>query len=371
MPGTSTSETPTLTELSRWLEGGYPGGDDALARRAREVMEAEVGRHVSLRGLLEFSNRCSCDCYYCGIRKSARLHRDTGGRFTLEEGEIIEAAKECLAAGFGSMTLQSGERRDEPFIRFLEGVIRRIKRETRTSLLPEGLGITLCVGRQSREVYRRLYEAGAHRYLLRVETTNEQLFSRLHPPQQRLESRIRALKDIKETGFQLGTGVMIGIPGQSAADLARDVAFFREIDADMIGMGPYLESSGLPPEQLAALRVLPESSREERLQLSLRMIAVTRIYLRDINIAATTALQAVSPTGREAGLSYGANVLMPIVTPGHRRRAYQLYEGKPWVDEDSRASAGCTPGRAARIGRPVALNRWGDAPHAGSRRFSA
>lgn len=333
-------------------------------------MRRAVGSAVSLRGLLEFSNICSCDCYYCGIRKSAPSLAPES-RFTLTEDEILRAAGQCRDAGFGSMTLQSGERTDEHFIRFVEGVLRRIKRETRTSALPRGLGITLCIGEQSREVYRRLYEAGAHRYLLRVETTREELFRRLHPPTQRLEARIKALEAIKESGYQLGTGVMIGIPGQTTDDLAGDIEFFREIDADMIGMGPYLESCGLPDEELASRRIVPETDRGERLTLSLRMIAAVRIALEDVNIAATTALQAISPTGREAGLSYGANVLMPIVTPGQRRSGYQLYRGKPCLDEESEACSSCTPARAARIGRPVTVNGWGDAPHAGVRSVSA
>lgn len=362
-PATSTSE------LASWLSGGYPGGDGALAAAARKVMLREVGPEVNLRGLLEFSNLCRCDCFYCGIRRSSAT--DGSGpllRFSLTEEEILNAARQCAAAGFGSMTLQSGERRDRHFVEKVERVLKQIKRETISDALPEGLGITLCVGEQSRENYQRFFDAGAHRYLLRIETSNPELFATLHPPDQNFEQRVRALLELKEIGYQLGTGVMIGIPGQSFQDLAEDIEFFGRVDADMIGMGPFLESAGASSDDArtgpGAPRLEPELTTAERLTLSLRMIAATRIAHGDLNIAATTALQAISPAGREAGLAYGANVLMPIVTPGERRRSYQLYEGKPCVDETSEACERCTPARALRAGRPVTENGWGDAPHA-------
>lgn len=351
---------PDVSTMASWLDGRFEGGDGALASLAREVMLAEVGPNVHLRGLLEFSNRCRCDCFYCGIRRSNRSERD----FTLTEDEIASVARHCLASGFGSMTLQSGERRDDAFVSFVERMIRRIKAETVTHDLPNGLGITLCVGEQSRETFARFFEAGAHRYLLRIETSDPDLFARLHPPKQSYDARVRALVDIKEIGYQLGTGVMIGIPGQDAGALARDVKFFRDIDADMIGMGPYIEADGTAAVEMNRRRLLPAGTAHERLRRSLRMIGVTRIALRDVNIAATTALQALSPTGREAGLAFGANVMMPIVTPGGMRRAYQLYDGKPCIDEEAEACTRCTARRVAFIGRPLSRNRWGDAPHA-------
>ncbi|WP_245874029.1 [FeFe] hydrogenase H-cluster radical SAM maturase HydE [Alkalispirochaeta sphaeroplastigenens] len=359
-------KTFSLAELEELLLGHWPGGDAALAARARQVMAEEVGEEVRLRGLLEFSNRCASDCYYCGIRRSSDT--DDGGhplvRFDLTEEAILEGAQLCLQEGYGSMTLQAGERRDRAFIDFVEGVLRKIKEETVTPDLPRGLGITLSVGEQTRETYARFFDAGAHRYLLRVETSDPRLFARLHPPEQTLERRIRALEDLKATGFQVGTGVMIGIPGQTARDLARDILFFRKIDADMIGMGPYIEAAGSARQEMLHRGLLPESSPPERLRLSLRMIAATRLALRDVNIAAATALQALSPTGREQGLAFGANVLMPIVTPGGQRKAYQLYQGKPCVEETARECIACTPRRAAWARRPVSYHSWGDAPHA-------
>ncbi|MDA3947851.1 MAG: [FeFe] hydrogenase H-cluster radical SAM maturase HydE [Spirochaeta sp.] len=346
---------PEVGDLSCWLRGQYPGGDSALFLRSRDVLKRFIGPEVSLRGLVEFSNRCRCGCWYCGIRRAAPVRR-----FDLTDEEILQTARFCRDQGFGSMTLQSGERRDPGFIERVEALLRCIKRETRTSVLRDGLGITLCVGEQTKETYERFFEAGSHRYLLRIETSDPVLYNRLHPSNQRWDDRVSALHTIKSIGYQLGTGVMIGFPGQSEDHLANDVLFFRSVGADMIGMGPYIPSEYAPDH----LKCEPVRSVSERLRLSLRMIAATRIVLKDVNIAATTALQALSPAGREAGLTSGANVMMPIVTPLDYRSRYQLYDGKPCVDEDSTACGACTPLRAARAGRPIVKDRWGDAPHA-------
>lgn len=355
-------------QLASWLSGGYPGGDRALAAEARRVMHDKVGPNVHMRGLLEFSNICSRGCYYCGIRrhekKDGKAGYSTVQRFELSEDEVLLAAQFCVDSGFGSITLQAGERQDRQFISFVERILRRIKQQSTSSALPHGLGITLCVGEQSKESYERFFAAGAHRYLLRIETSNPDLYRRLHPEDQSFDKRVRALQDLKEIGYQVGTGVMIGLPTQSVEDLAEDIKFYQEIDADMIGMGPYLEAGGSAQKTMQSLGLLQESAPKDRLRLSLRMIAATRIALEDVNIAAATALQAISPTGREAGLNFGANVMMPLVTPARQREKYQLYGGKPCIDEHSQACGSCIPKRAARVKRPVTVNAWGDAPHA-------
>lgn len=368
-PATFTCDRDPATIVRR-LAGTYRGGDVELARSARRAMLRAVGPQVHQRGLLEFSNHCARNCYYCGIRRAARLDLDGERRYALSEDQIVAVAQLCRDAGFGSMTLQSGERRDRRFVRFVEHVLRRIKRETVTSALPQGLGITLCVGEQSREDYERFFEAGAHRYLLRVETSSPELFAQLHPQEQTLERRVHALRDLKQIGYQLGTGVMIGLPGQTLEDLARDVQFFEQIDADMIGMGPYIEPIGTPARLMRRRGLVAQQTPTDRFRLSLRMIAVTRLALPDVNIAATTALQALSPFGREAGLAHGANVVMPIVTPNSVRAAYQLYEGKPCVEDSADACVSCTARRVAAVARPVSHDVWGDAPHA-TKRISA
>lgn len=330
---------------------------EALRKVAEALCFSMVGNKVHFRGLVEFSNICVCDCHYCGIRKSNAAI----ARFFLTLDEVMQAAHWCAAQGYGSLVLQSGERRDEPFVRFVEEAIRRIRAETRTAVQPEGLGITLCVGEQTKETYARFKEAGAHRYLLRIETTSPFLFRKLHPEGQRLESRIQCLHWLREVGFQVGTGVMIGIPGQSLSDLADDILFFKALDVDMIGMGPYIVHKQTP---MAAHEPEMAARRQEVYQLALNMIAVTRLVLRNVNIAATTALQAMKPAGREEGLTYGANVIMPQLTPTEFRKDYQLYEGKPCLDENRDQCRMCLEKRITGVGRAIGFNEWGDSQHA-------
>lgn len=326
-----------------------------LKRRAGEVMVKEVGTDVYYRGIIEFSNICTLDCHYCGIRRSNSRVTD---RYTLSKQEIIDTALWCRDAGYGSLVLQSGERRDQPFISFVEDLIMTIRRESVSPRLPEGLGITLGVGEQDEHTYQRLADAGAHRYLLRIETTSEALYRRLHPSGQRLSERISCLRSLRKIGFQVGTGVMIGLPGQSIGMLADDILFFRDMDVDMIGMGPYIvhEDSPMAPQGMM--------EKEALMQLSLNMIAAVRLALKDVNIASTTALQALYPDGRERGLAYGANVTMPNLTPQYVRKGYQLYQGKPCVEESKNECRECLLGRITSIGREVGFDAWGDSPHA-------
>jgi biotin synthase len=324
-----------------------------LRGRALEVMRAEVGESVFYRGIVELSNVCACDCNYCGIRAS----NDKVERFTLSETEVMDGARWCAEAGYGSLVLQAGERSDAGFRDFISHLVRRIRAETVLPDLPQGLGITLSLGEQPLETYRQWHQAGAHRYLLRIESTNPDLFARIHPPSQTLDGRRQALADLAEAGFLVGTGVMIGIPGQTLAMLADDILFFRDHPIDMIGMGPWLAHLDTPMG--AWVQPLDPA---DHLQLCLNMIAVVRLVCPDVNIAATTALQAMVPDGRERGLGYGANVTMPNLTPVHARSQYKLYEGKPCMDEAREECRGCLMGRVESVGRTVALNQWGDPP---------
>jgi biotin synthase len=328
-----------------------------LQNRANEVLNQYVGDSVYYRGIVEFSNICFLDCYYCGIRKS----NNNVDRYTLPKEDIISSAKWCADQGYGSVVLQSGERHDEFFINFVEDLIKEIKKVTISEKLPHGVGITLSVGEHNKETYERFFNAGAHRYLLRIETTNDELYRELHPEVQKLEERKECLNSLRECGYQVGTGVMIGLPGQSVQMLAEDILFFKEQNIDMIGMGPYLVHNETP------MAGKSQMDRDPLLQLSLNMIAVCRIILKDVNIAATTALQAVVPDGRERGLSYGANVTMPNITPTEVRSSYKLYEGKPCMDEGRQECKSCLLGRVHSIGRDVAFDQWGDSKHFAAR----
>ena len=343
-------------DLVGLLSVNEPGDVEKLRAAAEAVLLKNCGETISFRGLIEFSNICMCDCYYCGIRKGNRAL----SRYMLSAREILDAAKWCASQGYGSVVLQSGERRDDAFVSFVEDMVLSIKKETRSDVLPDGLGITLGVGEQSRQAYERFFRAGAHRYLLRIETSSPELFRRIHPPGQKLESRIQCLREIKEIGYQVGTGVMIGLPDQTIEHLADDILFFKEMDVDMIGMGPYIVHSQTPLSRYAdeyAVR------NESILQLSLKMIAAVRLALQDVNIASTTALQAISETGREEGLRFGANVIMPQITPVEVRRQYMLYDGKPCLDENAEQCRTCLQARIHSIGRKIAYNSWGDSKH--------
>lgn len=327
---------------------------DTVRRKAFDTTLAYCGQGVAYRGIIEFSNICQCDCRYCGIRRS----NPAVSRYQLTRDEILDQARWCADRGFGSVVLQSGERRDAPFIDFVIDAVRSIKRATRSARLPEGLGITLCVGEQCRDTYDRFFDAGAHRYLLRIETSSPSLFARWHPADQRFENRLHCLELLRRIGYQVGTGVMIGAPWQTPADLATDVLFFRDQDVDMIGMGPYIPHHAAPLAEIAPLPPL------ERLRLSLLTIAVVRLILRDVNIAATTALQALAPLGREMGLAFGANVIMPQATPPDLRQRYILYDGKSIADETDPAFQEALAARILRMGRTPVHDQWGDAPHA-------
>lgn len=349
---------PDRQTLRQILAVEQPDALEVIRAAAEKTLLEQCGDTVRLRGLIEFSNRCIADCYYCGIRRSNRQPV----RYTLKLQEIVDTAKWCGEQGYGSVVLQSGERRDAKFTRFVSDVVTAIKAATRTDLLPQGVGITLCVGEQSAETYAKWFEAGAHRYLLRMESASPRLFAALHPPEQTWEARVNCLKTLKTIGYRVGTGVMIGLPGQSLDDLVDDILFFRDIGADMIGMGPYI------PHEQAALHARTESLNvpeipdvAARLQLSLRMIAATRLLLPGINIAATTALQTLAPDGREQGLRFGANVIMPQATPVHVRHQYTLYDGKPCLDDSAGQCARCLEGRIKSVGRQTLHNAWGDA----------
>jgi len=338
----------TRGELAALLAWPDP---DELFRAAYAVKVREIGRRVSLRGLVEFGNACEKDCLYCGIRRGNANVR----RYRMSADEVVAAAMRAKDAGYGSVVLQAGERTDGASVAFAEAVVRRIHDEA-----GDGFGITLSLGEQSEETYRRWRAAGAHRYLLRIETSNPGLYARLHPAGHSWERRRDCLRALRRCGYQVGTGVMAGLPGQTADDLAADIAFFAEEDVDMIGMGPYVPHPDTP---LGAGRTLAGDAARERLGLGLRMIAATRLFLHDVNIAAATALQALADDGRERGLLAGANVVMPNVTDTRYRADYRLYAGKPCVGEDSGLCRGCMARRIESVGEEPLWNARGDSPH--------
>jgi biotin synthase len=350
----------SINEIVDMLSASSPEDVESLRKKAYSTMVENVGENVYLRGLVEFSNICASDCLYCGIRRSNR----TITRYTLDKQEILEATQWAAEKGFGSVVLQSGERSDARFVDFVTHVVSSIKKQSISEKLPSGLGITLCVGEQTEETYRQFFEAGAHRYLLRIETSNHELFEKIHPKDQSFDKRLECLNVLNKVGYQVGTGVMIGIPGQTLEDLAKEILFFKKMDVDMIGMGPFIVHHQTP---FAYLETEYAARKEEIYNLALKMIAATRIVLKDVNIASTTALQAMNPVGREEGLMYGANVIMPNLTPTKYRRDYQLYEGKPCLEEVAGECFSCIQMRIASTGRTAGIDSWGDSKHFGKK----
>lgn len=323
-----------------------------LLKKGGTIKELFVGKKVYLRGLIEFSNVCIKDCYYCGIRKSNLSVK----RYNLTDNEILNAVRLADENRLGSVVLQSGENNSPAFADRMSNLITQIKQ------LSNGrLGITLSVGEQPEKVYRRWFEAGAHRYLLRIETTNKSVYRKIHPKNKEhdFNRRLDCLHSLRAIGYQTGTGVMIGLPFQTIGDLADDLLFFHKFGIDMVGMGPYIEHSETPLYEFRH-ELLPI---QERFDLSLRMIAVLRILMKDINIAAATALQAIDPLGREKGVKVGANIIMPNITPGFYRNDYRLYDNKPCINEGPSGCIECLDARIALADCKIGYGEWGDSLH--------
>lgn len=321
-------------EINRIIEYLEGGADEALFADSLRVKRQVIGDKVYLRGLIELSNRCRKDCLYCGIRCS----NSNMERYELSKEQVMASVRYAIEQRYGSVVLQAGEQQSERFTEFVCDLLREIK-----SISGGKLGITISLGEQSMDTYQRWFEAGAHRYLLRIESSNAEIYSRIHPADHSYQTRLECLYNLRRVGYQVGTGVMIGLPGQSVADLANDLLFLKDFDVDMCGMGPYIEHPDAP---LGA----SEYSREERFRLSLRMIALLRMLMPDINIASTTALHALHAKGREMGVAAGANIIMPNITPSYLRENYKLYNDKPLNDIDL-------------SGFDVSYGEWGDSHH--------
>jgi len=314
-------------EIAALLEG--KGTDDMLFAAADRVRKKYVGDEVHLRGLIEISNRCVRNCLYCGLRRGNRKL----DRYRLTPGEILEMASKAVSCGYKTLVLQSGD-----------GGLYSAEEITRLILAIKKLdaAVTLSIGEKSRDEYQAYREAGADRYLIRIETTDRELYEKMSPGMF-FSNRIRCLRDLKELGYEVGTGCLVGLPGQTPESLADDILFFRDMEADMIGTGPFIPNPDTP------LADAPGGSFE----VSLRIMAVTRLLMPDINIPATTAMETLRNNGRMTALQSGANVVMPNVTEGHYRRLYALYPGKICMEETPAHCRGCITNSILSIGRHI------------------
>jgi biotin synthase len=304
--------------------------DGPLFERADLVRRRFCGEEVHLRGIIEFSNYCGRNCFYCGLRKD----HEALGRYRMSPEEILETAKGAGRLGYKTVVLQSGEDEDYPLDRLCE-IVRRIKGEV-------DCAVTLSLGEKTLEEYRRLREAGADRYLLKFETSNRRLFSMLRPGES-FENRLRCLRDLRDLGFQVGSGWMVGLPGQTDEDLAEDVLLAKRFDFDMIGIGPFIPHPGTP---------LRNSSGGTILRV-LKLVAITRIAVKNAHMPATTATGSIDPQGRQKALRCGANVIMPNLTPQKYRRFYEIYPNKICVAERPEDCGACVRSMVLACGRGI------------------
>ena len=313
-----------------------PAARQALYDRADALRRATMGEQVYLRGIVEFSNICTNDCLYCGIRAgNADIHR-----YRMSEDEVLAVARRMDDWHQHTIVLQAGESASPAGDRRMEALIGRIKAET-------PLSVTVSVGNRPREVYARWRAAGMDRYLLRFETSDPDLFARIHPDCA-LADRLACLKDLRDLGVQVGSGFMIGVPGETLDILAGNIRLCRALDLDMIGIGPFIPHPATPLAGAA-------NAYADDPEMHFVALATLRIANPDAHIPATTAFDALfpSPSGRDLALQRGANVFMPNSTPGQYRRDYMLYPDKPCVDETGGMCAFCVAGRLEQLGRQI------------------
>ncbi len=307
-----------------------------LSKLALEEKKKIYGDEVYVRGLIEFSNICKNDCYYCGIRKS----NQNADRYRLSKEEILACCKDGYDLGFRTFVLQGGE--DSYFTdeRLIE-IVSEIK-----EAYPE-CALTLSVGERSRESYQRLFDAGADRYLLRHETADEDHYRKLHPASMSFENRMQCLKDLRDIGYQVGCGFMVGSPYQSNYTLAKDLKFIESFKPDMCGIGPFV------PHHDTEFRDREQGSVE----LTCYLLSLMRLIYPEMLIPATTALGTIDPRGREKGILSGANVLMPNLSPVRVRKKYELYDNKICTGEESAQCRGCLERRVQSIGYEIVTSR--------------
>lgn len=303
--------------------------NDWLFSLADKIRKENVGDEVHLRGLIEFSNICKRTCKYCGLRCE---NKDID-RYRIEPDDIIFYAQKAVDMGYKTIVLQSGE--DEYYSReLLCKIIKGIK--------TLDVALTLSIGERCFDDYKAFKDCGADRYLIRIETTDKELYKKMHPHMS-FENRVRCLKDLRKLGYEVGTGCLVGLPGQTIESLANDILFFKEINADMVGIGPFIAHPHTPLKDCL----------NGDFTLALKVMALTRILLKNINIPATTAMETLNQNGRIIALQSGANVVMPNVTTTEYRAKYEIYPNKICINENPSQCFNCVSGKIRSIGRSV------------------
>jgi len=322
--------------------------DEELAKNlAKECTEAYYGNGVYTRGLIEFTNYCKNGCHYCGIQRENQEVE----RYRLTKEEILDCCREGHQLGFRTFVLQGGE---DPYFtdeRIVE-IVKAIKEE-----FPD-CAVTLSIGEKSKESYEKYFQAGADRYLLRHETADEAHYQKLHPKELSFQNRMRCLQDLKDIGFQVGCGFMVGSPGQSSKSLAKDLYFIQEFKPDMCGIGPFI------PQHSTIFAKEKQGSLEDTLFL----LSMLRLIQPNLLIPATTALGTIDKRGRELGILAGANVLMPNLSPTAVRKKYLLYDNKICTGDEAAQCRACLSRRMESVGAKLLVDR-GDAKKSKEARY--
>ena len=310
--------------------------DDYLFERAKSVAQKIYGNHIFMRGLIEFTNYCKNDCFYCGLRAG----NNNAERYRFSKEQILECCKNGYALGFRTFVLQGGE---DPF--YTDDVLVEIVSEIRAAY-PD-CAITLSIGERSFESYERLFKAGANRYLLRHETANDEHYKTLHPEKMSLENRKKCLYDLKKIGYQVGCGFMVGSPNQTLECIVDDLMFIKELNPQMVGIGPFIPHSSTPFK----------NEKSGDLRLTLNILAILRLMLPNLLLPATTALGTLFGQGREFGILAGANVVMPNLSPIDARKKYLLYDNKICLGDDTAECVACMSARIKNIGYEIVVSR--------------
>ncbi len=334
------TQSITRDQFAYLLQTDGEDNREYLFEAAREVSEKVFHKEVYLRGLIEFTNYCKNNCYYCGIR----CGNTNADRYRLTEDEILSCCDMGERLGFKTFVLQGGE---DPFFtdEKICNLVRKIKEKH------PSCAVTLSIGEKSYESYKKYYEAGADRYLLRHETANEEHYSKLHPESMSGAERKQCLRNLKEIGFQVGCGIMVGTPFQTVDHMYEDLLFMQELQPHMIGIGPFIPHKDTP------FRDEPEGS----VDITLRLLAILRLLFPKVLLPATTALGTADAIGREKGILAGANVMMPNLSPTNVREKYLLYDGKICTGDEAAECNQCMRRRVERIGYHIADTR-GDHP---------
>ncbi len=323
-------------ELACVLLCDQPGFGDYLAEKARAVREQYYGKDVYMRGLIEFTNICKNNCYYCGIRSG----NAKAERYRLSEEQILSCCDAGYELGFRTFVLQGGEDphyTDDAIV----SVVRAIKERH-----PD-CAVTLSIGELEKESYQKFFDAGADRYLLRHETADKEHYEMLHPAEMSFDHRMQCLRDLKEIGYQVGCGMMVGSPYQTTEHLVKDLRFLQEFRPEMVGIGPFIPHHDTPFADREAGTV----------DMTIRLLSMIRLLLPDVLLPATTALGTIDPMGREKGILAGANVVMPNLSPSDVRGKYLLYDNKICTGDEAAECIRCMAMRISSVGYEAAVAR--------------